>query len=223
MKLKYIISDFLAQVEFDIKNFILKKFPYIVKNKYDLLDILNERTQKTNPANRLSCKVGRNTYCAKTVEVIHPATTIGSFCSISQNTMIGPGEHPLNYLSTSPCFYMNMFGWRNRICNFNPANPCTIGNDVWIGYGVFIKEGITVGDGAVIGAGSVVVKDVPPYAIVGGAPAKIIKYRFNEQTIKKLLELKWWDLDDEIIQKIPFENIDNAISFLEKIRSEQSA
>jgi hypothetical protein len=70
-----------------------------------------------------------------------------------------------------------------------------IGNDVWIGSGVFIKGGVTIGDGVIIGAHSVVVKDVPPYAIVGGVPVKIIKYRFDEKTIAKLLELKWWQYD----------------------------
>ncbi len=84
---------------------------------------------------------------------------------------------------------------------------------------VIIKDGVTVGDGAVIGMGAVVTKDVPPYAIVGGVPAKVIKYRFDEKTITKLLELKWWDLDDEIIKQIPVNDINKAIEFLTEVRN----
>lgn len=91
-----------------------------------------------------------------------------------------------------------------------------VGNDVWIGRGAFIKNGLTLGDGCVIGARSVVTKDVPPYAIVAGNPARIIRYRFDEQTISKLLEIKWWEMDDDIIRNIPYDNIDKAIIFLEK-------
>ncbi len=80
-----------------------------------------------------------------------------------------------------------------------------MGNDVWVGSHVLMKGGITIGDGAVIAAGAVVVRDVPPYAIVGGVPAKIIKYRFSQDIIEKLMELKWWSLtDDELKRNIIF-------------------
>lgn len=76
-----------------------------------------------------------------------------------------------------------------------------ISNDVWIGHGAIIKAGITVGDGAIVGAGAVVVKDVPPYAVVGGVPAKVLKYRFSEYMIDDLLATQWWNASDDIIQK----------------------
>ena len=103
-------------------------------------------------------------------------------------------------------------------CNRN-LPPVIIGNDVWIGDGVKIKNGVTIGDGAIIGACALVIKDVPPYAIVGGVPAKIIKYRFKKNIIKELLKLKWWDLDVEIIKQIPYDNIEEAISFIKNIRA----
>lgn len=89
-----------------------------------------------------------------------------------------------------------------------------IGSDVWIGARAAILEGVTIGDGAVVAAGAVATKDVPPYAIVGGVPAKIIKYRFDEETIKKLLELKWWDKDmDWIVEHAcMFEKVENLLN-----------
>lgn len=86
-----------------------------------------------------------------------------------------------------------------------------IGNDVWIGAGVFIKGGIKIGDGAVIAAHAVVTKDVPPYAIVGGVPAKILKYRFTDDVIRKLLDLKWWDYDIAAIQGLDWSDIHKCI------------
>ena len=93
----------------------------------------------------------------------------------------------------------------------------TIGNDVWIGDGAFIKNGVTIGDGAIIGARAVVTKDIPPYAIVVGVPAKILKYRFSEQIIDRLLNTKWWNLDDSIIKKLPYYDIDKCLKILEEI------
>ena len=120
---------------------------------------------------------------------------------------IGLGGHPLNLISTNSIFYSEnktaiRNDWRCKI-SFNEHKPTKIGNDVWIGEFVTIVGGVNIGDGAVIATKSVVTKDVPPYAIVGGIPAKVIKYRFDEETIGALLQSKWWDLpDDEIGKKL---------------------
>lgn len=89
--------------------------------------------------------------------------------------------------------------WTNEELYYTAPNV-KIGNDVWIGYGVTIVNNVTVGDGAVIAAGSVVTKDVPPYAIVGGVPAKTIRYRFDEEVCKILLELEWWNFPEDILK-----------------------
>jgi acetyltransferase-like isoleucine patch superfamily enzyme len=119
--------------------------------------------------------------------------TIGKFCSIAYYCQIGLYEHPLSFLSTSPHTYgeQNFFGVPRPWNEFQ--HPPSIGNDVWIGSGAQVLQGLSIGDGAVVAAGAVVTKDVPPYAVVGGVPARIIRYRFDVARRKELLRLKWWD------------------------------
>ena len=108
----------------------------------------------------------------------------------------GLGRHPVHFVSLHPVFYSKLsqagvtFSDRNY---FEELLPVTIGNDVWIGAGAIILDGVTIGDGAVIAAGAVVVRDVEPYSIVGGVPAKLIRNRFNEETMRLLFQIKWWD------------------------------
>lgn len=131
-------------------------------------------------------------------------TTIGKFCSIGQNVKMGLGKHPTNYLSTSPLFYSDKNPLNLKICidqKFVEFEPIIIGNDVWIGTNVTVLDGVNIGDGAIIGANSLVAKDVPPYSIMGGVPAKEIKKRFDFEIIDKLLNLKWWNYSIETIKK----------------------
>lgn len=129
--------------------------------------------------------------------------SIGRYCSIAAGVWISPHEHPVDWFTTNAISYDALFGWAEKFMGrpfpkakrYSNERPVTIGNDVWIGQGAFIKGGVKIGDGAVVAAHAVVVKDVPPYAIVGGVPAKVIRYRCDEATIKELLELKWWDYD----------------------------
>ncbi len=164
-----------------------------------------------------AASVGRFTYCGVNVRVCDPRTTIGAFTSIAGNVTIGPSEHPMHYLSLSPYFY-NQPGLRPVEEPREFINPVHIGHDVWIGEGVFIKQGVGIGHGAVVGAGSVVTKHVPPYAVVAGVPAKVLKYRFDEATMEALLALAWWDLPDEQIATLPFENMEACLQRLRQLR-----
>jgi acetyltransferase-like isoleucine patch superfamily enzyme len=128
-------------------------------------------------------------------------TQIGKFCSISYNCQIGLPDHPTNYISSHPATYgayhqANLFDF-----GFEEKEGPIIGNDVWIGVNAVILRGITVHDGAIVAAGAIVISDVPAYSIVGGVPAKVIKYRFDDEKIAFLKKLKWWDLSAEELQK----------------------
>ncbi|MHB1349606.1 MAG: CatB-related O-acetyltransferase [Desulfobulbaceae bacterium] len=147
---------------------------------------------------------------------------IGKFCSIGPNVIIGLGPHPTrNFVSTHPVFYSN----NNEGCaysfredkSFDDSIPKTvIENDVWIGAKAIIPGNITIRTGAVVAAGSIVTKDIPPYAIVGGNPAKIIRHRFTKEQIETLINSIWWDWpQDRTIKCIEhFANIDNFLKYL---------
>jgi acetyltransferase-like isoleucine patch superfamily enzyme len=149
---------------------------------------------------------------------------IGRFCNIAPGVTVGMGEHPLNYLSTHDFQYSETFGFGSwpEVRDFKTSVPGieskpnpVIGNDVWIGANVTIFKGVTIGDGAVVGAGAVVREDVPPYAIVGGLPAKVIRYRFDEETIQRLLRIQWWNYTLSSLEGIQFDDIETALSQLE--------
>lgn len=129
--------------------------------------------------------------------------SIGKFCSIAPNVKIGLGIHPTNFISTYPGFYSSKASGVYKINteeNVVEHKRVHIKNDVWIGDNVTIVDGVTIGNGAIIAAGSVVTKDVKPYAIVGGVPAKVIKTRFEDKQITLLENFKWWDKDLEWIR-----------------------
>lgn len=128
---------------------------------------------------------------------------IGSYCSIGSGAvfmMAGNQGHNTQWLSTFP-FYFQANIFKDAKNGFEKAGNTTIGNDVWIGSEAMIMSGITIGDGAIIASRAVVVKDVPPYTVVGGNPATFIKYRFEKEEIEQLLKMKWWKWKEEKIKE----------------------
>lgn len=126
--------------------------------------------------------------------------TIGKFCSIGFEALIGLGEHPVALLSTHPAFYSNrgQSGMSfSRDQKFDEFKTIQIGNDVWVGARAIVLGGVTIGDGAIVAAGAVVTCDVPPFAIVGGVPARVLRYRFDEAVRDALTQWRWWDLPME--------------------------
>lgn len=129
---------------------------------------------------------------------------IGKFSSISYGVTIGPPEHSYHRLSTHPMIYdgfYEIFDKDTLIRNEKFDKSISIGNDVWVGCNATILRGVHIGDGAIVGANSLVNRDVPPYAIVAGCPAKIIRYRFDESVIESLLKQKWWSWDIDKIKR----------------------
>ncbi|HCN50162.1 MAG TPA: glycosyl transferase family 1 [Chryseobacterium sp.] len=133
-------------------------------------------------------------------------TDIGAFCSFGANIIIGGAPHTIDWVSTSPVFNKNKDHLPKKFAlhDFSLEGHTSIGNDVWIANNVLIKTGVTVGDGAVIGMGSVVTKDVGPYEIWAGNPARFIKKRFDDESIKAMLAIKWWKWDDRKIEENGF-------------------
>nr|WP_314582327.1 CatB-related O-acetyltransferase [uncultured Pseudomonas sp.] len=165
-------------------------------------------------------------------------THIGRYCSLSNGLHIGQGNHPTDWLSTHPFQYQKLkfqvgeeFPDKeiyerdiertnpNLISSVPKPQRTTIGNDVWIGHGAFLVNGITIGDGCIIGAHSVVTKDIAPYSIVVGNPARTIKKRFSDEIIVMLLDLKWWNYAPWQLRHIEFDNIERAILQLSELKA----
>ena len=146
--------------------------------------------------------IGKYSYIGRRTEIAY--TEIGHFCSIAGECHIGMGIHTLENISTSPIFTEKHNGTGTSWCNNDTGTPykkTIIGNDVWIGLRAMVLGGVNIGDGAVIAAGAIVTKDVPPYAIVAGVPARIIRYRFSPEIIKQLEYIKWWELPEDVLQR----------------------
>jgi hypothetical protein len=140
---------------------------------------------------------GDYSYCAGDNQIIY--STIGKFCSIASHVRINPGNHPMDRVTQHHMTYrrsqygfgaddMSFFDWRR-------AHHCTIGHDVWIGHGAIVMPGVNIGTGAVIGSGAVVTRDVPPYTIAVGVPARPLRLRFSADVVAELLRIAWWEWD----------------------------
>jgi acetyltransferase-like isoleucine patch superfamily enzyme len=195
----------------------LKELLRLIRRKYNFLAGIVEID------NRLS--IGLNTYGVGEHTVLlfrdDDRVEIGKYCSIAYGvTIVASGEHNYRAVANYP-FYARFIGDGNRDTYSN--GPVRIGNDVWIGAKAIILSGVAVGDGAVIAAGAVVVADVLPYSIVGGVPARVIKYRFRPEVIQRLLEIRWWDWEPEFVRKnieLFYSDVDAFITVASSVASE---
>ena len=143
---------------------------------------------------------------------------VGAFCSISPEVrIIGGGEHVMNRVSTFPLNTRLFDRGKRNAPDAVDKGPTVIGNDVWIGLGATILAGVTVGDGAVVGARTVVSKSVPPYAVVVGNPARMLRYRFESELRDRLLALRWWEWDDNEIRALKPWFMGDVESFLDEV------
>lgn len=160
----------------------------------------------------------KHSFCGYDCEILN--CDIGSFVSIANGVIVGGGMHPVDWVSMSPAFYAGRDSVKTKFSEFERDKPqrTRIGHDVWIGRNVIIKQGVTIGTGAVVGMGSVVTRDVEPYAIVGGVPARLIRYRFNELTVSKLIQSQWWMLEESKLREYA-EDIRNPEHFLRNFKT----
>lgn len=187
---------------------MLQKIEYLFAKlikKLHLRAIANSDIHKTSKicagSQIINVKLGKHSDIGYDCTIIN--TEIGPFCSFGANIVIGGAGHTIDWVSTSPVFNENKDHLPQKFSyhKFDLDSKTKVGADVWIGNSVLVKANVTIGHGAVIGMGSVVTKDVPPYEIWGGNPARLIKKRFDDDTINELLKMQWWEWDDEKIKE----------------------
>lgn len=202
-----------------------------IANKIEKVEI--ETPINLNQATTLNAKkVGAFCYFSGDI-LINKTEEIGRFCMINRNVYIGLANRAVNSISSHFIFDDPKHTWadgfhtlsaeeriathkKHRILEFKNKDSVFIGNDVWIATGAQILLGVTIGDGAIIAAGSIVTKDVPPYTIVGGVPAKVIRKRFSDNIIEKLLALRWWDYGPDVMKGLDITNPETCVPQLEK-------
>lgn len=149
----------------------------------------------------IGSSMGRHSFCGYDCEIVN--TDIGPFVSIANYVAIGGGRHPLEWVGMSPVFYAGRDSVAKKLSEFERPEPLrtNIGADVWVGYRAIIMQGVQIGTGAVIGAGSVITRDVEPYSICAGSPARHIRYRFDEDLRQRLIRSAWWEKPDSVLER----------------------
>jgi acetyltransferase-like isoleucine patch superfamily enzyme len=185
--LNWIKTKFLYESQFE--SLQLGYFTSLKKVTFGKHNLIGERVFMEN------CDIGDFSYIGHNSVIVE--ASIGKFCSIASDVKIAPGKHPTSTIvSSHPVMYSNSSYWTVKIFDkdhHNPKRRVAIGNDVWIAANAIIADGISIGDGAIIAGGGVVTKDVEPYTIVGGVPARPIRKRFDDKQIEFLLQLQWWN------------------------------
>lgn len=203
MKISYLISKLIQKTH----------IPAVKNSKIDVTSKISSNTNIVNSS------IKKYTYIGNDCTVIE--ANIGSFCSIANNTVIGGASHPINWVSTSPVFHngKNILKKNFSKHNFNPYETTEIGNDVWVGNNCLIKGGVIIETGAILGMGSVLTKNIGPYEIWAGNPAEFIRYRFEKEEIRALIESKWWEWsEDELKSKVS--SFDTVSTFIHQIKGE---
>lgn len=176
---------------------LISKSCSIARDVEILQSTVGEETRIAHHASIQFSTIGRLTAIGRYAKITH--STIGAYCAISWSCVINAISHPYSHLTISAFPYVPHVGGfvKERTQDYEEV---TIGNDVWVGAHAVIMPGVRIGNGAVIGAGAVVTKDIPDYAIAVGVPAKIVKYRFDPDIIQRLLRVKWWELEKQVLK-----------------------
>lgn len=202
------IRYFFQQRKAARRNVIIKGIDLISHGSYILFEeyakLRHVHVELPDPATPMV--MGAHSYLRSESRILNVAS-VGRYCSIGRDVTLGepPRNHPLDWVSTSLSVSHQYEA---------PLILTEIGNDVWVGHGAVVMAGVKVGHGAIIARNAVVTKDVEPYQIVGGNPARAIRYRFDETTRAALLASQWWELDHEALRQLPFDDID---AFLGKL------
>ena len=183
---------------------------------------IDKSSKICSASNIVNVKLGKYSYIGNNCTVVN--ASIGSFCSIADYCNIGGARHLIEWASTSPVFHRgrNILGKNFSNHSLKEQERILIGNDVWIGSMCLIKEGVQIGNGAVIGMGSVVTKNVDPYTIVAGNPARPIRKRFEQEVIQKIEATHWWDLKDSDLKEVSkyINDLDGFFKTIAQIRQE---
>lgn len=198
---------------------------YLIYKFFKKIRLVGSRGSKVHKNSKLEAgthfvfsSIDEYSYCGYDCEIFQ--TLIGRYTSIGNNVVLGGASHPKHWVSTSPVFYRGRDSINKKFSTHERPKDdfVNIGHDVWIGRSALVLPGVKIGNGAIVGAGSVVVNDVPPYAIAVGNPAVVKGYRFDDETIDRLLKIEWWNMSERQILKysVYFTDVKAAVSEISK-------